>query len=30
VDYITDNYLTLFRKKHGTGFMKFDPLEHPE
>ena len=23
-DYITDNYMTLFRKKHKTGFMQFD------
>jgi adenylate cyclase class 2 len=22
-DYITDNYMTLFRKKHKTGFMQF-------
>ena len=23
-DYITDNYMTLFKRKHKTGFMQFD------
>jgi adenylate cyclase, class 2 len=28
-DYITDNYLTLFRKEHKTGFMQFQPSSSP-
>jgi adenylate cyclase, class 2 len=28
-DYITDNYLTLFRREHKTGFMQFDPSSSP-
>ncbi len=23
-DYITNNYMTLFKRKHKTGFMQFD------
>ncbi len=26
-DYITDNYMTLFRKKHKTGFMQFEKTD---